>query len=79
MSNTVTALDTYSGKVAELPAVYLEIPAFAVHLVEVDPGTKSYDPLTYKSQTAEEFIASHSKARPARPADAEDSLESNLK
>lgn len=79
MSNTVTALDTYSGKVAELPAVYLTIPAFAAHLVEVDPGTKSYDPLTYKAKTAEEFMASHSKARPAKPADAEDALESNLK
>lgn len=61
MANTVFALNTASGKVAEVPAVYLTLPNLKDYLVEVPAGTKSYEPTKYKGQTAAEYKASRRK------------------
>ena len=57
----ITALNTASGQVGIVPAVYLEIPGLKEYLVEVPDDTKSYDPEKYRPVTAEEYIASHKK------------------
>lgn len=49
----VTALNTVSGRVAEVPASYLTHPVLGKTLVEVPEGTKNYDPRFYKPTDAE--------------------------
>lgn len=55
-------LNTLSGIVDRLDEHVAVHPVFAKHLVEVEPGTKSYSPELYKPTTAVEYIAAHKKA-----------------
>jgi len=64
MAKTVFALNTASGKVGEIPAVYLELPGLKEYLVEVPAGTKSYEPSKFQPQTAKEYISSRKKSAP---------------
>lgn len=48
MAKEVPTLDTISGKVGLVPAVYLTIAPFKDHLVEVEPGEKDRTPALYK-------------------------------
>lgn len=69
----VTALNTVSGAVGEVPVGYLSHPVFKDQLVVVDSGAKSYLPEMYKSKSAEEFISSRAlEAADARDADESD-------
>lgn len=52
MAKTVHALNTVSGIVGVVPAVYLKLPGLGDSLVEVPEGTKSYDPKFFKPTTA---------------------------
>jgi hypothetical protein len=53
MSKTITALNTISGQVGQVPASYIDHPVLGQSLVEVPAGTKSYDPKFYKSTDKE--------------------------
>lgn len=64
-SKTVNALNTISGRVAQVPASYLDSPDFGPYLVEVPEGTKDYDPKFFKAGTAEEHKAKPSQQRKA--------------
>lgn len=69
MTKQVTALDTISGQVALVPAIYLEDAYFGDHLVEVPEATKSYDPTKYKPTDAEGWRAKQTTQRKAKAAD----------
>lgn len=55
MSKKVRALDTISGKIAEVPASYLSLPQFREHLVEVDENEKEKAPGKFKPTDAETY------------------------
>lgn len=57
----VWALHTLTGQVARIDDHILAHPTFAPYLIEVEPGTKSYDPELYKPQTAAEYLARKKK------------------
>jgi hypothetical protein len=50
----VLALNTVSGKIADVSPKMLEHPAFKDVLVPVEEGTKPYNPEMYKPGTVEE-------------------------
>jgi len=54
MSKTVTALNTVSGQVGQVPESYLTHPVLGKTLVQVEPGTKSYIPGMYDQYTTDE-------------------------
>lgn len=56
MTKQVFTLDTNSGKTGWVPAVYLEIPQFKEHLVEVEEGTKDRNPALHKPTDAEGHV-----------------------
>ena len=53
----VTALNTVSGVVGQVPVDYLTHPHFKDYLVAVKDDAKSYEPTLFQSTTAEEFVA----------------------
>lgn len=55
------ALHTLTGQVSKVDDHILKHPAFKPYLIEVEPGTKSYDPEFYKPQTAAEYLDSHKR------------------
>ena len=57
----VLALNTVSGQVSDVPPKLLVHPHFSKYLVEVEEGTKSYNPEMYHSGTVEEKVAEKSK------------------
>lgn len=57
----VLALNTVSGQVSDVPPKMLVHPHFSKYLVEVEEGTKSYNPEMYHSGTVEEKVAEKSK------------------
>ena len=57
----VLALNTVSGQVSDVPPKLLVHPHFSKYLVEVEEGTKSYNPEMYHSGTVEEKVAQKSK------------------
>jgi hypothetical protein len=57
----VLALNTVSGQVSDVPPKMLVHPHFSKYLVEVEEGTKSYNPEMYHSGTVEEKVAQKSK------------------
>lgn len=61
MTELVWALNTLSGVVDKIPEHILNHPSFAPYLIEVEPGTKSYDPSKYEPKTADEYRAAHEK------------------
>lgn len=65
MANTVSALNTVSGRVGRVPATYLTSPAFSKVLVEVPEGTKDYDPLFWKPTDADTHRAKPTYKRKA--------------
>lgn len=69
MSKFVTALDTISGKVGEVPENYIGHPILGVNLVEVDPGTKDRAPEKHKAQNAEDYVASNRTLHPPKSED----------
>lgn len=62
MAKQIWALHTLTGQVRRIDEHILSHAAFAPYLVEVPAGTKSYDPILYKPQTAAEYLASRKKA-----------------
>lgn len=69
MAKQVHALNTASGQVGLVPAIYLELPGLKEFLVEVPEDTKSFEPTKFKPTTAEEWIADHKKAKAPAPAE----------
>ena len=57
----VLALNTVSGQASDVPPKMLVHPHFSKYLVEVEEGTKSYNPEMYHSGTVEEKVAQKSK------------------
>jgi hypothetical protein len=57
----VLALNTVSGQVSDVPPKLLVHPHFSKYLVEVEQGTKSYNPEMYHSGSVEEKVAEKSK------------------
>jgi hypothetical protein len=57
----VLALNTVSGQVSDVPPKLLVHPHFSKYLVEVEEGTKSYNPEMYHSGSVEEKVAEKSK------------------
>lgn len=55
MTKFITALDTISGQIGPVPENYLTLPKLGDHLVQVDEGTKSYEPELYKPTDAKEY------------------------
>ena len=78
MSNKVTALNTASGQVGEIPRSYLNHPVLGKTQVEVPAGTKSYDPKFYKPTDAAGYAAKpvrqSKKAKEAEVIEAESNL-----
>lgn len=50
----VLALNTVSGKIADVAPKFLKHPAFKDILVPVEEGTKPYNPTLYRPGTVEE-------------------------
>lgn len=68
----VTVLNPATGQVGEISRRLFRIPSIGGSLVEVEPGTKSYDPDLYAPKTPEEFIEARPKkvvkSEPVKPA-----------
>lgn len=52
------ARDTYTGKVAEVPAKWLGHPVLGKNLVPAEEGDKDYEPELYAAKTVEEYVES---------------------
>lgn len=57
----VTALNTISGRIAQVPESYLRHPVLKQHLVEVDDSRKPYDPNFYTPKTADAYRELHTR------------------
>lgn len=64
-SKTVFTLNTLSGRVGVVPAIYLDDPQFGAYLVKVPEGTKDYDPEFFKPGTASEHVEKETSKRKA--------------
>lgn len=60
---TVTALNTVSGKVGVVPETYLTHPVLGKTLVEVEEGTKSYEPSLYRTTDKDGDAAKPTRGR----------------
>ncbi len=59
----VTALNPDTGRVGKTRKDIFDHPVFGRHLVEVEEGTKSRVSTLHKSQTVEEYEATHPKSQ----------------
>lgn len=77
MSKFVHARDTISGKVAEVPEIYLSLPGLKEHLVLVADDAKDAAPELYKPTDAKGF---EERKAPAKPkAEDKPTLDSEIK
>lgn len=75
MTETVTALNTLSGRVAVVNKSALSHPVFSEYLVEVEEGTKSFEPDLYKAKTADEYRESLKSRSTAKKDDKKDATD----
>lgn len=75
----VRVLNTHNGQTGVLSREFLENPLYNKYLVEYDDNMKAYVPELFKSQTAEEFLASQEKkaARKAEKVATDDAPEND--
>jgi hypothetical protein len=78
MAKMITALDTISGQVGQVPERYLTLPGFAEHLVRVDEGTKNYEPELYKPTDAEEYVEKKASRKKLMNSEPEEEPETTL-
>ena len=71
MTKFITALDTISGQTGPVPENYLTLPGMGEHLVQVDEGTKSYEPELHKPTDAKEYKSRKAKAVASDPSPVE--------